>query len=209
MTAISDTVVIAIIAILAAMLLPALNNARERAKTISCVNVMKQLNTVIHQYTQDSKEYYLPANNSGKMWFEMMLPYLGGAQSGYRLIFGSCGAFRKTEITFNAINGVPSDCYNGPCGYNQWMGMIVEEAGAPSPVKAGGIANNKMIVLCDAEWYHLVYSVSSAASMTSGYIGEARHAGSVNCMYLDHVATVDYNALKVESDFKKNFKRDK
>ena len=55
-TAVELLVVIAIIGILAGLLLPALNRAKERAKRTACVSNLKQVNLATRLYANDNGE---------------------------------------------------------------------------------------------------------------------------------------------------------
>ncbi len=77
-TLIELLIVVAIIAILAGMLLPALNSARERGKSIKCLSNLKQMGVANALYVDDNQEYY-PFLYYG--WTSGLAAYTGNAKT--------------------------------------------------------------------------------------------------------------------------------
>lgn len=73
-TLIELLVVIAMIAILAGILLPTLNSARDRASTVNCISNLKQLSSATAMYTGEFQGYFPPGGSKD---------YLSGTIVGY------------------------------------------------------------------------------------------------------------------------------
>ena len=68
-------IVIAIVAILAAMLLPALGQARKRAVGVSCLSQQKQLGIFFASYAGGCDEYVPPPKWHGNSWARLLKMY--------------------------------------------------------------------------------------------------------------------------------------
>ena len=104
-TLIELLVVIAIIAILAAMLMPALNGARERAKAASCMNNIKSSGHYLQQYADGNWDYF-PILKTGRYNWSYLL---------YRAGFITI----STNTSVNSTIGVTKCPAVNPADYDQ------------------------------------------------------------------------------------------
>ncbi len=105
-TLIELLVVVAIIAILASMLLPALTKAREAARATACLNQVKQLGMGAAIYA-DEYSSLLPypamgANWSFNQWYITLAPYVGADLQKYK------GSDRLYACPANDLRAIPA-----------------------------------------------------------------------------------------------------
>lgn len=159
--------VIAIIAILAGLLLPAIQGARERAKTAKCMNNQRQTTAFISTYMNESDQHFLSANKSGE-------EYTWGVTLYWRKLNQDPNVLRCPSIVNYTNSAKTDDDERIKEDLNQTFGTVFASASSPKELDGFDFRGTR----------HL-YSGNVQVSPTALVMGGCSVSGSVPSHLLD------------------------
>ncbi|MDD2709405.1 MAG: prepilin-type N-terminal cleavage/methylation domain-containing protein [Verrucomicrobiae bacterium] len=217
--------VIALISILMALLSPALKNARDKAKQISCMNNLRQIGNAVNMYANDNNgwlphggdAYATMSSGSNKSWKQLLAAYLNvNLMTKHNLEHGilQCPGLKNAGCG-NAAYG--DGGFYGGYGWNfqnlGWNDTVQD--GCVSWVNLSQIGNPSQVIMAGdtsdssvggAKPYRTFYLYSRAYSDYSVLDESYRHSGGGNYLWVDghvswHLAkeiwdNLDWYALK-------------
>lgn len=196
-TLIELLVVIAIISILAALLLPALKNAKNKAINLKCINNLKQLGSGMNSYAGDYDGYMPPAVTPGandektRYWQVKLIPYV--CSSNKKLTCYEEPGFKNT--VFDCPQTVESPWNHSSCYKNYGINYRL-----PPPHNGDSILKSSRFeqVRKSSRVFIITDSKIHIADVWAN--NSARHNGRMQILFVDsHVESMITEKFKAEA----------
>ena len=208
---------IAIIAILAGMLLPALNKAREKAHSVSCLGNLRQMGLFWQNYTNESQDWIAPYydstyNTPGKTYLQLYTAQ-GVMDWNKHWKVTYCPSWTSTEqmnAQRSGTNAQPGShgygmTYQYFKNYQKLSNLMKTYSGFSSGKRdglAGGVFADSVVYLRSYRDQYYCLEVPSGTPATNAKLVHTRHNNNANLLFIPgHATAVSYSFLRANYDY--------